>query len=51
MRILLDTHILLWTIAKKDRLPVKARKLIGNEENENETSNNIQFGNNNYMLL
>ena len=34
MRILLDTHILLWTIAKNDRLPVKARKLIGNEEND-----------------
>ncbi len=34
MRILLDTHILLWAISNDARLPDKARKLIENEENE-----------------
>lgn len=34
MKILLDTHILLWTISNDTRLPEKARKLIENEENE-----------------
>ena len=34
MKILLDTHILLWTIAQKDRLPPKAQNLIGNEQND-----------------
>ncbi len=34
MRILLDTHILLWTLSNDRRLPEKARKLIENEENE-----------------
>ncbi len=34
MKILLDTHILLWAISNDARLPEKARKLIENEENE-----------------
>lgn len=34
MKILLDTHILLWTLSNDARLPEKARKLIENEENE-----------------
>lgn len=34
MKILLDTHILLWTLSNDPRLPVKARKLIENEDNE-----------------
>lgn len=34
MKILLDTHILLWAITNDPRLPEKARKLIENEENE-----------------
>ena len=34
MKILLDTHILLWTISNDLKLPEKARKLIENEENE-----------------
>lgn len=34
MKILLDTHILLWAISNDARLSEKARKLIGNEENE-----------------
>lgn len=34
MKILLDTHILLWAISNDVRLPDKARKLIENEENE-----------------
>ena len=34
MRILLDTHILLWAISGDDRLPEKARKFIIDEENE-----------------
>lgn len=34
MKILLDTHILLWTIANDTKLPAKARKLIENEDNE-----------------
>lgn len=34
MKILLDTHILLWTVANDARLPQKARQLIENEENE-----------------
>ncbi len=34
MKILLDTHILLWTLSNDAKLPEKARKLIENEENE-----------------
>ena len=34
MRILLDTHILLWALSNDDKLPEKARELIVNEENE-----------------
>lgn len=34
MNILLDTHILLWTLSNDERLPNKARKLIENENNE-----------------
>lgn len=34
MKILLDTHILLWAISNDVKLPEKARKLIENEENE-----------------
>ena len=34
MKILLDTHILLWTISNDFKLPEKARKLIEKEENE-----------------
>lgn len=34
MKILLDTHILLWAISNDIKLPEKARKLIENEENE-----------------
>lgn len=34
MKILLDTHLLLWAISNDIKLPKKARKLIENEENE-----------------
>ncbi len=34
MKILLDTHILLWTISNDTKLPEKAKKLIIKEENE-----------------
>lgn len=34
MKILLDTHILLWALSNDTRLPEKARKLIENVENE-----------------
>lgn len=34
MRILLDTHILLWALSNDDKLPEKARELILNEEND-----------------
>lgn len=34
MRILLDTHILLWALSNDAKLPEKARELIKNEENE-----------------
>lgn len=34
MKILLDTHILLWALSNDVRLPEKARKLIENENNE-----------------
>jgi len=34
MKLLLDTHILLWALADDPRLPVKARKMIENPDNE-----------------
>ena len=34
MRLLLDTHILLWTIAESRRLSAEARTLIGAPDNE-----------------
>lgn len=34
MKLLLDTHILLWAISNDARLPEKARKLIEDEKNE-----------------
>ncbi len=34
MRLLLDTHVLLWTIAESRRLPAAARALIGEPDNE-----------------
>lgn len=34
MKILLDTHILLWVLSNDVKLPEKARKLVENEENE-----------------
>ena len=33
MNILLDTHILLWALTNDERLPIKARELILNNEN------------------
>ena len=34
MKLLLDTHIMLWAMADDEQLPEKARELIQNEENE-----------------
>lgn len=34
MKLLLDTHILLWAAGEPDRLPVEARALIADEANE-----------------
>ena len=34
MRILLDTHVLLWWLAEPDRLNAKARRLLEDEGNE-----------------
>ncbi len=34
MRILLDTHILLWALSNDAKLPEKARELIEDEGNE-----------------
>ena len=34
MRLLLDTHILLWTIGMSRRLPVATRQLLENPEHE-----------------
>ena len=34
MRLLLDTHVLLWTVAFSRRLPTEARRLIEDPENE-----------------
>lgn len=34
MKILLDTHVLLWALSNDAKLPDKARKIIENEDNE-----------------
>ena len=34
MKLLLDTHILLWAAGEPDRLPAEARELIADEDNE-----------------
>ena len=34
MKLLLDTHLLLWAAGKPERLPSAARKLISDSENE-----------------
>ena len=34
MRLLLDTHILLWTVSTDERLTAQARHLIGDPDNE-----------------
>ena len=34
MRLLLDTHILLWAAGRPERLPAKARKLLNNPRHE-----------------
>jgi len=34
MKILMDTHILLWAVSGDDRLPAKAAELINAEEND-----------------
>ena len=34
MKLLLDTHLLLWAAAQPDRLPVAARELIDDPQNE-----------------
>ena len=34
MKVMLDTHILLWAITDDPKLPIKARKLIENPDNE-----------------
>ena len=34
MKLLLDTHLLLWAAGRPERLPAAARKLIGDAENE-----------------
>ena len=34
MRLLLDTHLLLWTVGPDERLSSQARRLIGDLENE-----------------
>lgn len=34
MKLLLDTHLLLWTITDDDRLSVQARELIDDDSNE-----------------
>jgi PIN domain nuclease of toxin-antitoxin system len=33
MRILLDTHVLLWSVAQSERLPEAARELLENTDN------------------
>lgn len=32
LRLLLDTHLLLWSLAQPDRLPARARRLIAGED-------------------
>lgn len=34
MRLLLDTHLLLWTVGQDQRLSARARRLIGDPENQ-----------------
>lgn len=34
MRLLLDTHLLLWTVGQDERLSARARRLIGDPENQ-----------------
>jgi PIN domain nuclease of toxin-antitoxin system len=34
VRLLLDTHLLLWAVDQHERLPAQARRLISNPENE-----------------
>ena len=34
MRLLLDTHVLMWTLAAADRLPVKLRAMLADPANE-----------------
>jgi PIN domain nuclease of toxin-antitoxin system len=34
MRILLDSHLLVWTMSDSERLPAQARKLMDQDENE-----------------
>jgi PIN domain nuclease of toxin-antitoxin system len=34
MKLLLDTHLLLWAAGEPDRLPARARAMIENRENE-----------------
>ena len=34
MKLLLDTHLLLWAAGQPDRLPAQARALVDNEDNE-----------------
>ena len=34
MRLLLDTHLLVWTVGADERLSPRARRLIGDPENE-----------------
>jgi PIN domain nuclease of toxin-antitoxin system len=34
VKFLLDTHVLLWAAGQPDRLPAKARRLIGDPRNE-----------------
>jgi PIN domain nuclease of toxin-antitoxin system len=34
MKLLLDTHVLLWAAAQPERLPAKARRLLNDEQNQ-----------------
>jgi len=34
MKILLDTHLILWAVGSPDELPMEARQLIEDESNE-----------------
>jgi len=33
MKLLLDTHVLLWAAGQPERLPAKARRILGEEQN------------------